>query len=252
MMTLFKDYQARWLTAIALLIVIGIIGVIDNKFIMWLFLGILYMFSFYEAMKLYGIKSPTSFVWAALVWIIAYFYPSPDDIFFVIAIIFASSLAFFHNFDKRLLFPFLYPVSGFLFFFMLYNDFGIWAMIWLLATVALTDVGAFFVGKTIGKHKFSDTSPNKTWEGVIGGIVIATTIGTLFGIKYYGFWIAFAVTILTAIASIFGDLFESYLKRNAGVKDSGNVLPGHGGVLDRVDGYLFGVIIMVIAMRAFA
>lgn len=252
MVSLIKDYQARWITAIALLAVIGLIGWIDNKFVMWLFLGILYIFSFYEAMKLYGIDKPSMYFWAATLWIISYFYPSPDDIFFVIAIVFAGSLAFFDNLDKRLLFPFLYPTIGFMFFFMLYNDLGVWWMIWLLVVVALTDVGAFFVGKTIGKHRFSNTSPNKTWEGVAGGVIIATIAGTIFAYKYYGVPVAFAITLLTSVASIFGDLFESYLKRNAGVKDSGNVLPGHGGVLDRVDGYLFGVIIMVVAHRFFA
>jgi phosphatidate cytidylyltransferase len=58
------------------------------------------------------------------------------------------------------------------------------------------------------------------------------------------------VTLLTSISSIFGDLFESYLKREAGVKDSGDILPGHGGIVDRIDGYLFAAIIMVIALRA--
>jgi len=125
-------------------------------------------------------------------------------------------------------------------------------MFWLLVIVAMSDVGAFFVGKTIGKTPFSPTSPNKTLEGVMGGIFFATIFGTYlaYSMDLVSVSVAIIVSLLTSIASIFGDLFESYLKREAGVKDSGNLLPGHGGVLDRVDGYLFGAIIMVIVLRA--
>jgi len=249
---LFTDYQERWITGIALLAIVFIIGWIDNFLIMWIFLGLVYIFAFYEAMQLFKITAPSAYVWALLLWIVVYFYPSPDDLFFLIAIIFASLLAYFHNFDKRLLLPFLYPTSGILFFLMLYADFGIWAMVWLLVTVTLADTGAFFVGKMIGRTKFSDTSPNKTLEGVIGGILLATIGGTFLGLYGYNLFVAIGVSFLTAVAAIFGDLFESYLKREAGVKDSGNLLPGHGGILDRIDGYLFGVVMMVIALRAFS
>jgi len=250
-MDFLGKYKDRVLTGVGLLALVGVIGWIDNFFIMWAFLGVVYMFAFYEAMKLFNLDDTGAYAWAVLLWIIAYFYPNPDDLFFLIAIIFASSLAYFHNFDKRLLLPFLYPVSGILFFLILYRDFGIASMSWLLITIALTDTGAFFVGKAFGKTKFSDTSPNKTLEGVFGGIIIATIFGSFMGLYVVDFGIAFVVTLLTSVSSIFGDLFESYLKREANVKDSGDLLPGHGGILDRIDGYLFGAIIMVISLRAF-
>ncbi len=250
-MKTLTSIQQRWLTGIGLLVLVGFIGWIDNFFVMWAFLGTIYIFSFYEAMKLFKLSSSGAYVWAVLLWLIAYFYPNPDDLFFLIAIIFAASLAYLHNFDKRLILPFLYPVSGIFFFLILYQDFGIQAMLWLLVTVALTDVGAFFTGKAIGKTKFSDTSPNKTLEGVFGGIFIATLLGTYIGLYIAPFGTALIVTLVTATASIFGDLFESYLKREANVKDSGDILPGHGGILDRIDGYLFGAPMMVIALRAF-
>ncbi len=251
MTKIFTDHTERWLTGIGLLALVGFIGWIDSFFVMWVFLGVIYMFAFYEAMKLFKLVGPSAYFWAAFLWGTAYFYPSPDDLFFLIAIIFGASLAYFHNFDRRLLLPFLYPVSGILFFLVLYQDFGIQAMLWLLVTVALTDIGAFFTGKAIGKTKFSDTSPNKTIEGVIGGVIIATIFGTYAGLHIAPFWIALIVTFATSLSSVFGDLFESYLKREAGVKDSGDLLPGHGGILDRIDGYLFGAPMMIIALRAF-
>ncbi|SHO80582.1 Phosphatidate cytidylyltransferase [hydrothermal vent metagenome] len=249
-MKIFTDHSERWLTGIALLLLVGFIGWIDNFLTMWLFLGVVYMLAFYEAMQLFRLYAPSLYFWALSLWIIAYFYPNPDDLFFLIAIIFASLIAFTRNFEPKLLLPFLYPASGVLFFLVIYQDYGIDAMIWLLVVVAMTDVGAFFTGKAIGSHQFCTTSPNKTWEGVIGGILVATISGTYAGSFVTPWKIALIVSFVTAVASIYGDLFESFLKRRAGVKDSGNILPGHGGVLDRIDGYLFGAIIMVIALRA--
>lgn len=243
--------QQRTITGIALLALVGFIGWIDNFFIMWAFLGLIYIFSFYEAMKLFKLSSSSAYVWAVLLWLAAYFYPNPDDLFYLIAIIFAGNLAYFHNFDKRLILPFLYPVSGIFFFLILYMDYGIVSMLWLLITVALTDTGAYFTGKAIGKTKFSDTSPNKTLEGVFGGIVIATLVGTFVGLSIAPLWAAFFTTFFVSTASVFGDLFESHLKREAGVKDSGDILPGHGGILDRIDGYLFGAPMMILVLRAF-
>ncbi len=243
--------QQRIVTGIALLLLVAFIGYIDNFFVMWAFLGVIYIFAFYEAMKLFKLSSTSAYFWAVLLWLFAYFYPNPDDLFFLVAIIFGGSIAYFHNFDKRLILPFLYPVSGILFFLILYEDFGVRSMLWLLVTVALTDTGAYFVGKAIGKTKFSDTSPNKTLEGLFGGIIIATIFGSYIGLQIAPLWIAIVVTLLTSATSVFGDLFESYLKREAGVKDSGDILPGHGGILDRTDGYLFAAPMMVIALRAF-
>ncbi|WP_298055736.1 phosphatidate cytidylyltransferase, partial [uncultured Campylobacter sp.] len=93
---------------------------------------------------------------------------------------------------------------------------------------------------------FSETSPNKTWEGVVGGIAVATVFGAGFGwVLTDSFWHSLITAFLVAVFGVWGDLFESYLKRRAGVKDSGTLLPGHGGMLDRVDGYLFGVAAML-------
>jgi len=252
-MKFITDNKERWLTGIALIVAAIIVGYIDNKTVMWLYLGAFYIVGFNEAVKLFDVKQKSPYIYAAVIWIIAYFYPNPDDLFFLMAIFFGAKLAYTQEHEKKkLILPFLYPAVGFLFMFMLYTTYGLDWIVWLLVIVAFTDVGAFFVGKGIGKTPFSPSSPNKTLEGVIGGVFVATIAGSA-----YAFYmdldtpfIIIFVSFITAITSIFGDLFESYLKREAGVKDSGDIFPGHGGVLDRLDGYLFGSIIMLIALRA--
>ena len=116
--------------------------------------------------------------------------------------------------------------------------------LWLafLATWAV-DTGAYFAGIYLGKRKLAPIlSPNKTIEGALGGIVsscIVVTMFLLFIDKFTIQWLIYAV--LLAVIAITGDLFESALKRNAKVKDSGNFIPGHGGVLDRFDSLLFTI-----------
>ncbi len=247
------DNKERWITGVILLGVVITVGVIDNYTLMWAFLGIFYIIGFNEAMSLYKIDRKAPYYYASILWIVAYFYPNPDDLFFIVAIFLGAKLAYTKEHIKRkLILPFLYPVSGFLFMLMLYREYGMEWMFWLLTIVAMSDVGAFFVGKSIGKRQFSPTSPNKTLEGVIGGVFFATIFGSYlaYSLDLVSLWVAIVVSFITSIASIFGDLFESYLKREAGVKDSGTLLPGHGGVLDRVDGYLFGSVIMLITLRS--
>jgi len=107
----------------------------------------------------------------------------------------------------------------------------------LVLLVVAADVGAYFGGRRFGKHKLAPTvSPGKTWEGVAGGLVAALLMAAA-GIYWFNFTALpfFALTALVVFASIVGDLTESMFKRHAGLKDSGSLLPGHGGVLDRVD-----------------
>jgi phosphatidate cytidylyltransferase len=113
----------------------------------------------------------------------------------------------------------------------------------LIATIWINDTMAYIVGSFIGKRPLSSVSPNKTWEGTIAGIVISV----LFVSKVLGIWIPiqekyiFLISTVAAISGTFGDLFESKIKRLAGVKDSGTMMPGHGGFLDRFDSILFAV-----------
>lgn len=106
------------------------------------------------------------------------------------------------------------------------------------------DSGAFFVGCSIGKHKMWErVSPKKTWEGTIGGVVVAMIAGYVMSIFYtqLNMWQWMGLAAVVATTATYGDLIESCMKREMGIKDSGNILPGHGGMLDRFDSTLLAV-----------
>ena len=249
MLQIINESSTRIKTGVVLFIAMLVIGYIDSYFIFWLVFGIMLLISISEAKKLFNLKSDSIYVYTTLLWIAAYFYPKPEDLIFIVAIAYASQLAYKKTLNVHMFLPLLYPTASFLFLLSLYSEYGTMTLLWLLIIVASTDIGAYFVGKSIGKTKFCETSPNKTIEGVIGGVVFAVIFGTLFSINEISFVNALIISGIVSITSIFGDLFESYLKREADVKDSGTILPGHGGVLDRTDGYLFGAIIMLVLLR---
>lgn len=249
-MNIFGEHRERIITGVALVVALLIIGFIDNFFIMWLVFGVIYLLAFKEALKLFEIEENNSLLVAATVlWLIAGIYPYGDDLFVLAGVAYASAVAFDRDITWKNFLPFIYPTAGMLFIFTMYQEYGVIALLWLLVIVAMTDVGAYAVGKSIGKTQFSQTSPNKTMEGVAGGVAVATFSGMFMGLSIVDLDIAFLISFGVAVSSIFGDLFESSLKRSAGVKDSGNLLPGHGGVLDRIDGYLFGAIVMLVLLR---
>jgi phosphatidate cytidylyltransferase len=246
---MFGSHTTRIVTGLVLLAVVVTVGAIDSVFVMWLFFGAIYLVAFKEALKLYDIKNDTLFYYAALLWIIAGIYPYGDDLFILAGIVYASMVAYNKEKTWKNFMPFLYPTAGMLFIFTMYKEYGVSSLFWLLVVVALTDVGAYAVGKSIGKTKFCETSPNKTMEGVVGGIVVATIGGMFLGVNIVDSFAALMISFFTSVASVFGDLYESKLKREAGVKDSGDILPGHGGMLDRIDGYLFGSVVMLVLLR---
>ncbi|MBA6252767.1 MAG: phosphatidate cytidylyltransferase [Colwellia sp.] len=117
---------------------------------------------------------------------------------------------------------------------------GAQLIMFLFLMVWSADVGAYFVGKSIGKHKLlPNVSPGKTLEGFIGGVVCAcifiSIAGYSLGWQQHQFTLALIVTAIITTVSVLGDLNESMFKRQAGIKDSGAILPGHGGILDRID-----------------
>ncbi|MGL4314231.1 MAG: phosphatidate cytidylyltransferase [Sphingomonas sp.] len=114
---------------------------------------------------------------------------------------------------------------------------GLLFCFWTFMLVWACDIGAYFAGRAIGGARLAPViSPNKTWSGLLGGVLGAALLGAVFH-HYYGLpWRLTLATPALALVAQAGDLFESWLKRRAGVKDSGTLLPGHGGLLDRLDG----------------
>jgi len=124
---------------------------------------------------------------------------------------------------------------------ILHHESGQWLLLLAIAIIALADVGGYIAGNLLGKHKLAPiVSPGKTWEGFAGGMFfqLLLIVGLVTVLPDVVLSSLFILIIPVALYSVLGDLFESMLKRHSGVKDSSRLLPGHGGVLDRIDGIM--------------
>ncbi|WP_163566144.1 phosphatidate cytidylyltransferase [Helicobacter suis] len=247
----FLEEKARYITGILLIILAVVVLWINHVILFWGVLGVVYVLGFYEALELYQKTYHLKFgfwyfVGAVCVWILGYFAPIESALFMGV---FVAGFLAYKALDMRFVLPFIYPSLPFLCLFALFKDFGVRVVAWLVVVVVLADVGAYFGGRWLGSIRLSPTSPKKTLEGALIGFMLASLIGGLVGIAYLGFIKAFLVSIVVALSAILGDLFESYLKRVADVKDSGFVLPGHGGILDRLDAMLFAGVSMYFCLN---
>lgn len=131
---------------------------------------------------------------------------------------------------------------------------GAWWTMMLFAATWAADIGAFAVGSTLkGPKLWPRFSPNKTWSGFIGGLAAAMGAGSLMAsipAFQLNIWAAAFIGLTVGLATMAGDLWESAIKRRFGVKDSGDLIPGHGGLLDRVDGLMFAVVVMAVLRLA--
>ncbi len=185
----------------------------------------------------------------SLLFLLIYFFISIIDfqlVFFLIIIIyFTVFLEIFINFKKSKLLPFLYIFISLTFFLNIdFNDKYLKKFNLFIFIIISFDVFSYGVGKLIGRNKLIKLSPNKTIEGLIGGILFSLTLSIFFAyflnttvnIKL----IFFIILIITS--AFFGDLIESYFKRINNLKNSSELIPGHGGVFDRFDSFLFSII----------
>ena len=164
-------------------------------------------------------------------------------------------LVFINNKDKYSLKDAFLVIGIVLFFGITFNlaiilrSSGFKEIMYLLLITVFNDTFAYLTGMLIGKHHFTDISPNKTIEGCIGGALMGTVVASIY---YFTFFNAFNValvillTFLISIISQAGDLVFSYIKREYGVKDFSNLIPGHGGVLDRLDSIIFAILGFVV------
>lgn len=226
---------------------------------LYLFAGLLSivgLYEYYKAIKKVGTKTIDllGYVFCVVFYIMLFMYPNSDALGIVITpmILIAFTYDLFSrksgvNGVVHTVFGLLY-VAYLLAHIIFVNNLANGAiLVWLpFVTAWFTDSAAYFTGVTIGKHKiFPTISPKKTLEGYIGGIIGSGLLTSLFGlfVSRYDSSISIVhyiiIGLVCAFASEIGDLASSYIKRQTGIKDFGNLIPGHGGILDRFDSILF-------------
>jgi phosphatidate cytidylyltransferase len=248
-----SDLATRALAGGAM-IVVAVLALWLGGIAFWLLSGVLALLMLAEWAGLMR-GSPRQILLALLLFALALWFVRPAaggvDRDAVALLVCAALLVTMLGGSGRLGFGLLYaglPTAGLIF--LREQPAGVAYTLWTLAIVWATDIGAYFAGRAIGGAKLAPRlSPNKTWAGLFGGmagaLVVGAMLATVGGLPATCYWLA----PLLAVLAQMGDLFESWLKRKAGVKDSGRLLPGHGGALDRLDGVV-PVAVLVAALVA--
>lgn len=225
------------------------------------------LFEFYTLTKKLELKADASIAYlGAALFFVAFLFDAPSEApdllnltlaLFLIVVLITQTFRFQKDFSKMLagvgvtIFGVLYVVflGGFIVSMRVGFDNPIVPhlstklLAFFFLVVMGADTGAYYVGKNFGKHKLApDISPGKTWEGVIGGLVLSSIFALLASLTFFpelNYKISIPLAIVMSVVGLFGDLAESAIKRGAGAKDAANILPGHGGLLDRLDSLLF-------------
>ena len=248
--------KKRIISAIVMLaIVIPLVFLGSKPFILGV--GIVGLMSYYEIMKLN--KYPNLVKIFSFIALLIIIYNNYDINLFIngfdFRLIAATLLliltpAIFYQIDGKYttmdafrLFTFIILIGLGLNFFILIRNYSLQYFILMLLIPIFTDTFAYFGGTFIGKHKATKLSPKKTWEGYFTGSIVETILTTIFYIYFIGnpsntFLLILMILLMTIFAQI-GDLFFSAIKRSYGIKDFSNLIPGHGGIIDRLDSLIF-------------
>lgn len=250
--------KSRIITGVALIILLALIVEFNSYYLIYIVVGILYALALFEARSLYSLPSLAKLLTLGAIVYAGCFsvqgLPYSGLLCDITLIMILLGLyAYRPSLDARYIYALIYPTLPFIALLTLYSLYGINAIIYLFVIVILTDTFAYFGGRMYGKMPFSPTSPKKTLEGVVIGVAVASIAGMLLGfyLLHINIMIAFVMGLVLSLVSVLGDLFESLLKRRAGLKDSSSILPGHGGILDRLDGVLFAVVALLYILGFF-
>ncbi len=256
---MLNNLTKRILTALVVYIVVAYIILFSNEIILRLTLNFIIFFSAFEISKMcFYPNKKKSFFFICLVFILVtfsniliknqiwQFYILISSILWIYIffyIYYLKEIKIYKNFNYIILFIIAFLLSSFYCAIYKLYLFSNITLLFLISLVCLSDIVAYFSGKSFGKNPFFNMiSPNKTREGFIGSLLICSVFSLLFSYwhdsSYYYTILNMLISIFVVCVSAFGDLSISLIKRFSGVKDSGNILPGHGGLLDRIDSLL--------------